>query len=147
MTYNERLRDPRWQQLRLAVMNRDHWACRHCGNTATTLNVHHTVYAKEPWEVDSDSLVTLCEPCHEEVTRLGWVAAEEASPLAVARAKRGVEVIEKGTLDPYRFARGHLRDLEEEKASLLAMPFTKRASRRLFWELVRPRAHSLGMDA
>jgi hypothetical protein len=37
-----------------------------CGSTTATLNVHHKLYesGKEPWEYPLDSLLTLCEPCH-----------------------------------------------------------------------------------
>jgi hypothetical protein len=42
------------------------WACRDCGSTNKTLNVHHAFYIRglNPWEYDSDLLVTLCEGCH-----------------------------------------------------------------------------------
>lgn len=65
-TYSEKLRDPRWQRVRLEVFERDGWACTSCGDTATTLHVHHKLYEseKEPWEYPLDTLLTLCEPCH-----------------------------------------------------------------------------------
>jgi len=69
-SYWEMLRDPRWQKKRLEVMERDKWKCRYCGTKETTLNVHHTFYerGKAPWEYPNDSLMTLCEPCHERRT-------------------------------------------------------------------------------
>lgn len=60
-------RDPRWQKLRLEVMQRDGFACQACGSVDKTLNVHHLVYCKgKPvWEHPEIYLVTLCEDCHE----------------------------------------------------------------------------------
>lgn len=63
-TYSEKLKDPRWQKKRLEVMSRDEFKCRLCWDDKTTLHVHHTKYNGEPWEADSDCLVTLCEHCH-----------------------------------------------------------------------------------
>lgn len=64
--YWELLKDPRWQRMRLDVMNRDGFACRRCANTEKTLNVHHTYYARgrKPWEYELESLICLCEDCH-----------------------------------------------------------------------------------
>jgi hypothetical protein len=69
-TYSAKLRDPRWQKLRLQVMERDEWACQSCFDSASTLAVHHRYYVpgKEPWEYPLNALVTLCESCHETET-------------------------------------------------------------------------------
>ena len=66
-TYTEKLKDPRWQKKRLEVFNRDNWTCQHCNDHTTELNAHHPYYTKglEPWEYDTDFLITLCNPCHE----------------------------------------------------------------------------------
>ena len=65
--YAEKLRDPRWQKKRLEIFERDDWKCRNCGDTTSTLHVHHRRYAKgrDPWDYDERELVTLCEECHE----------------------------------------------------------------------------------
>lgn len=65
-TYSELLRDPRWQKMRLKIMERDGFKCRCCGNEKVTLNVHHKVYksGKKPWEYHAHQLVTACEKCH-----------------------------------------------------------------------------------
>lgn len=70
MSYSDLLRDPRWQRKRLEVMERADFTCEDCGDTTTTLNVHHTFYAKgrKPWEYELDTLKCLCESCHERVT-------------------------------------------------------------------------------
>ena len=67
-TYPEKLRDPRWQKIRLKVFERDGWACASCGATTITLNVHHKCYerGKDPWEYSLDALLTVCEDCHKK---------------------------------------------------------------------------------
>lgn len=63
-TYSEKLKDPRWQKKRLEIMDRDEWQCQFCLDKESTLNVHHLEYNGNPWEANSDQLVTLCEDCH-----------------------------------------------------------------------------------
>ena len=67
MSYAEKLKDPRWQRLRLEIMQRDGWACFMCHRTDAPLNVHHRYYLRrhEPWEYPPEALLTLCEGCHE----------------------------------------------------------------------------------
>lgn len=66
VSYSEKLRDPKWQKMRLEVMQRDKFSCQVCNNTEKTLNVHHRFYRKgaAPWEYEPSALVTLCEDCH-----------------------------------------------------------------------------------
>jgi hypothetical protein len=66
VSYSEKLRDPRWQKMRLKIMERDGFKCRHCRDKEKTLNVHHSHYTKgaAPWEYDESTLLTLCEDCH-----------------------------------------------------------------------------------
>jgi hypothetical protein len=67
VSYSEKLRDPRWQKMRLEVMQRDKFTCCHCRDDEKTLNVHHLTYTKgaAPWEYELSNLITLCEDCHE----------------------------------------------------------------------------------
>lgn len=69
MTYSEKLKHPKWQKKRLDILERDGWACKSCGDTETTLHIHHHQYNKgaSPWEYDNDLLVTYCEDCHAVV--------------------------------------------------------------------------------
>jgi hypothetical protein len=69
MTYSEKLKDPRWQKMRLEVFNRDDFKCVLCGDANETLHAHHTFYEKdcEPWEYDTKHIKTLCESCHEKI--------------------------------------------------------------------------------
>ncbi len=67
MTYSEKLRDPRWQKLRLKILERDNWRCVLCSGADKNLQVHHVVYRKkEPWDYPEYLYQTLCEDCHEE---------------------------------------------------------------------------------
>ena len=70
MNYNQKLRDPKWQKKRLEILNRDKFTCRLCSDTKTTLHVHHLKYKGNPWDVNNEDLVALCEHCHPEVEYL-----------------------------------------------------------------------------
>jgi hypothetical protein len=64
-TYAQKLKNPRWQKIRLKAMERDDWKCRLCFAEGQTLAVHHKKYTGEnPWDADVQHLVTLCEDCH-----------------------------------------------------------------------------------
>jgi hypothetical protein len=76
MTYSEKLKDPRWQEKRLRIMDRDRFTCQKCQDATKTLNVHHRYYTKGamPWEYSDDALVTLCENCHKSIeTRIAYM--------------------------------------------------------------------------
>lgn len=66
-TYVEKLQNPKWQQKRLFIFQRDNWTCQHCGCATMQLEVHHVEYfeGKEPWEYPDCMLTTLCHKCHE----------------------------------------------------------------------------------
>ena len=66
MTYQEKLKDPRWQKKRLEILERDNFTCQICYDTEKTLHVHHRWYEKnrEPWDYPNDVYTTLCENCH-----------------------------------------------------------------------------------
>ena len=69
--YAAKLRDPRWQKLRLEILERDGWECQACMSKDKTLHVHHLCYelSLEPWEYNESYLLTLCEDCHKEAPR------------------------------------------------------------------------------
>lgn len=70
MTYAEKLKDPRWQKRRLRILERDDFTCQFCFDSESTLHVHHLWYENgDPWDTSDDSLITLCEECHEMETR------------------------------------------------------------------------------
>jgi hypothetical protein len=65
-SYNDLLRNPRWQKKRLEIMQRDNWSCRCCSDTESELHVHHLLYSAEnPWDEENENLITLCSCCHE----------------------------------------------------------------------------------
>ena len=67
MKYADKLKDPRWQQKRLKIMERDEWECKMCCRKNDMLTVHHMLYknATDPWDYEDHHLVTLCDHCHK----------------------------------------------------------------------------------
>lgn len=65
--YSKLLLDPRWQKKRLEVMNRDAFSCLNCGDSKSTLNVHHKkyIFGNDPWDYPMDNFETLCVDCHK----------------------------------------------------------------------------------
>ncbi len=53
-------------------MKRDKFACKKCGDTETTLHVHHKEYhdGAKVWEYDNKYLITLCKDCHTTIETL-----------------------------------------------------------------------------
>lgn len=47
-------------------MQRDKFKCKKCGDSETTLHVHHLSYEqnKMAWEYEKSNFITLCEDCH-----------------------------------------------------------------------------------
>lgn len=66
ISYSERLKNPKWQKKRLAILERDEFTCRGCRSKENTLHVHHSYYKKgaDPWDYEDEELVTLCDQCH-----------------------------------------------------------------------------------
>ena len=67
--YTEKFKSPKWQKLRLEIMERDNFTCVACGDKDKTLNVHHGYYekGKDPWEYPLETLWTVCERCHKTI--------------------------------------------------------------------------------
>jgi hypothetical protein len=98
-TYSEKLRDPRWQKKRLEILSRDEFACQICFDTKNTLHVHHRRYikGKEPWEIDNNFLVTLCESCHEgETERMEGICDDLISVLKETFFSMSIQEIVNG---------------------------------------------------
>lgn len=66
--YSAQYKHPNWQKLRLKVLDRDNYTCRICGDTESTLHVHHSFYIKgaDVWDYYHMDLLTLCDSCHKE---------------------------------------------------------------------------------
>lgn len=65
---------PEWKEKRLRVLERDGYRCVMCGafsGMGCTLDVHHTRYPRGApvWTINENYLVTLCSPCHGDVTK------------------------------------------------------------------------------
>ena len=60
----------RWQVFRMAILERDYFACRNCGSSRR-LEVHHVKSVRTAPELawDPDNCKTLCASCHTRATR------------------------------------------------------------------------------
>lgn len=86
MSYSDKLKDPRWQKLRLQVLERDEWRCQLCFDDKNMLAVHHRYYerGREPWDYPLTAFATLCQACHESE----HVAIEEAGRALVSALRK-----------------------------------------------------------
>ena len=94
--YSEKFKDPRWQQKRLRILERDDWQCKSCGDRDKTLNVHHIFYdkGKNPWEYDDDILITWCEACHSARHKLQKQILKGISEVTIYALKDIMPIIE-----------------------------------------------------
>jgi hypothetical protein len=103
-TYSDKLKDPRWQKKRLEILNRDEFTCQWCSDTEKTLHVHHLKYSGDPWEIEDEFLLTLCETCHEDIDmgykQAGYklTQALKSKAFAAEHLLKLATAIEKGTL-------------------------------------------------
>lgn len=65
--YASQFKDPRWQKFRLKVLEKDGFKCTSCGDGESMLHAHHLYYIskRKPWEYPIDSVLTLCDSCHD----------------------------------------------------------------------------------
>lgn len=66
--YEEYLESETWHRIRGSILKRDHYRCRICGS-GHNLQVHHLWYPEVLGEETPESLVTLCQGCHQWVHR------------------------------------------------------------------------------
>lgn len=94
MTYAQELLDPRWQKLRLFVLNRDNWTCQKCGETSKTLHVHHKIYMMgySPWDYDHVFLISYCSDCHhdEHFSEKEVAKKEDSEPLPLEEVYKNI---------------------------------------------------------
>lgn len=74
------LQSEKWNQLRKAVLKRDHYCCRKCNASGILLDVHHLHYRTLGNE-SLDDLVTLCRPCHDSLHELYGYYPHHTFPL------------------------------------------------------------------
>ncbi len=90
--YSEKFKDPRWQKLRLELLNEGEWTCESCGAETKSLNVHHKFYRKkaDPWDYANEDFKILCEDCHRDIhieldrlkDAIGELTADEVARVA-----------------------------------------------------------------
>lgn len=101
--YAERLRDPRWQKMRLEILERDGWSFQNCGDTKNTLHVHHLYYLpeKDPWDYPESAYVALCKECHEYETEMLYNTCQDFVLIAKQAGfmTGGVQKIAAGLID------------------------------------------------
>ena len=62
--YQEYLKSPHWQALRIKALDRDLYLCRIC-RSSKKLHVHHRSYKNKGLNgMEIEDLTTLCEKCH-----------------------------------------------------------------------------------
>lgn len=66
--YLKQYKNPKWQKIRLEILQRDNFACQICGEDESELHVHHRnyIYGKNVWEYEYTDLITLCNECHQQ---------------------------------------------------------------------------------
>ena len=65
LSYQEYLKSPEWQQLRLKVLQRDRHTCQGC-LAARATEVHHRSYGHVRREFCFE-LISLCDACHRRL--------------------------------------------------------------------------------
>lgn len=122
-SYRAKLQHPRWQKLRLEVLERAGFACEWCGDTETNLQVHHGAYprdrSREPWEVPLSWLHVLCDPCHERAETVRYLCQIELGKIPprfhgdVLRILREIGELADSNPDALRNAQAEPDDVEE----------------------------------
>lgn len=82
-TYTQKLLDPRWQRKRLEKLQAEDFTCELCGDSESTLHVHHKGYfvGRDPWDYEKNQLAVLCNACHEAQHDMEDVLADLVSRL------------------------------------------------------------------
>ena len=65
---------PEWEAIRLQVLIRDNWQCRHCGRVCGDrweAQVDHIVPLRQSENHSEENLQTLCIRCHLKKTQQG----------------------------------------------------------------------------
>ena len=70
--YRKLLKDYRWYEKRMEILERDNFTCQCCGiesDNGVPLNVHHRYYieGRMPWQYPNSALIILCDDCHKRV--------------------------------------------------------------------------------
>lgn len=67
--FTDQYKHPNWQKKRLEILERDEFTCRDCGDTESTLHVHHImyIYGRDIWDYDNAFYITVCDSCHKYI--------------------------------------------------------------------------------
>jgi len=92
--YSELLKSPHWQKKRLIIMSRDKLKCKKCGDSETTLHVHHKLYINglKPWEYENNQLITLCEDCHCFIEQYKEEIGEDLNDLKILKCNTFTDI-------------------------------------------------------
>lgn len=95
MDYKEQIKHPKWQKKRLEILSRDNFTCQDCFDNESQLNVHHISYLKgaKIWEYENDMLLTLCNNCHNEMTKLSIESNEIISSFVTPTRRKHINEI------------------------------------------------------
>lgn len=95
--YQEHLRSPKWQKKRLKILERDNFTCILCGDTESTLHVHHEKYNGNYWEANDGDLKTLCLHCHSLIehnkTQSSWKGEAFLKKIIKLHRQRGNSIL------------------------------------------------------
>lgn len=107
--YSMKLKNPKWQRRKAEIMLRDNFTCQICGDTETTLNVHHIRYVKgrEPWEYEDNELITLCEKCHEKRKSFEDINRRTIALLSLGIMKEEIIGLLQCAIDEYNKGNAH----------------------------------------
>lgn len=96
-TYQEKLRDSRWQEKRKYILERADNKCEDC-NSLVKLEIHHCyyIYGHEPWEYPFDALRCLCKECHKKRGNVEMLLRSHLAPLQTEELNSIVRLITQG---------------------------------------------------
>lgn len=117
MTYQQQIKDPRWQKKRLEVLELNSFTCVNCGSDDKELHVHHPLYRRGAmiWEYEATELQSLCNECHkqehaldEKIRKALSVCREKGRVLGYIEALNSNHYGGKTTLESYEECEGAL---------------------------------------
>ena len=67
-SYQDLLKDERWQSKCKRILRRSRYRCEDCGQSDVSLHIHHTYYryGRQPWQYPDGALLALCDECHKQ---------------------------------------------------------------------------------
>lgn len=105
--YDDFLRSAEWKKTRDAILERDNWTCKICGQRKDDkqLVVHHLAYTDDL--CNPDYLITVCKVCHTQIHTLGK-ALYKRIWVSDGKIRQGIDLINEGlteVIDEYVISR------------------------------------------